>query len=187
MQSAGDRVYFIRKTLLDVPRTAFMKFNVPETTFRNWEKSKTLSKNKCNKISKLFLEFNINVSSQWLYDGTGPSPVSCMNVSASSKVKLDIETFKFNNQAAFIISANNNNMSPLINEGDFIGGIEGLISWKEEFLYIIKTQTDILVGFVQRLTQKQISIRYTTSTKIKILDFSSVLAAYRIIFIRKVA
>ena len=186
MKTAGERILFIRKTLLDMPRAGFLKFNIPETTFRNWEKSKVLSKIKCDKISKIFLALNINVFSQWIYDGSGTSPVSCLNLNASSKVLCDIETFKFNNEDAFVISPDNNKMSPLINEGDFVGGNKSIISWKEEHLYILKTKNEILVGFVQRLTQKQVSLRYTSSTVIKVIDFSDILATYRIIFIRKI-
>ena len=186
MNTSGERIFFIRKTLLDMPRSDFLRFNIPETTFRNWEKSKTLSKSKCDKISKLFLELNINVSSQWIYDGSGTSPVSCLNINAPGNVLLDIETFKFNNKEAFVISSDNNYMYPLINEGDFIGGHKAIIGWKEERLYILKTKNEILIGFAQRLTQKQISFRYVSSTIIKVIDFNEILTAYLITFIRKV-
>ena len=186
MNTSGARIFFIRKILLDIPRSFFLKFNIPETTLRNWEKSEILPKSKCDKMALLFFELNINVSSQWIYDGSGTSPVSCLNINATSNVLLDIETFKFNNKNAFVISSDNNYMNPLINKGDFIGGDKAIIEWKDERLYILKTKNEILIGFVQRLTQKQVSLRYVSSTRIKIVDFKEILAAYLITFIRKV-
>ncbi|MCF6808572.1 hypothetical protein L3V79_09240 [Thiotrichales bacterium 19S9-12] len=185
MNNSGNRVNFIRKTLLKVPRSEFIKFNIPETTFRNWEKSEKLSKKKCDKLSEIFLELGLQVSSDWLFDGSGVSPISCLNLSAPNDALLDIESFKSNNQESFVLSMDNDYMKPLLNKGDFIGGKKERLSWKEEGIYIIKLKNKNIISFAQRLTQKHVSIRYTTSEKIQIINFSEILCTYRVIFIRK--
>lgn len=152
----GERISYCRG-MLNLTRDKFIeKFNlITLSTFARWElNSINIPEQKLKLLAEFFNKNGIIVKLEWLRYGEGVPPInlSTKNIellnfdetvyTTLSSMALKITNFKF-------YQINNNFFEPIINYGDYIGGIE--LSTNFDILHnklcFFKTNNGIYIGY----------------------------------------
>lgn len=135
LDSAHERLRFLRSiTRLD--RTSLAaKYNIPEITLRLWENDKVPITNKgINRCLEVYRQEGINVTEQWLKDGIGDLPtinhtlISFMDKSSptaeliKNNIENDYAYFKNTYPDCILFKVSGEEMMPSYKSGDFVIG-----------------------------------------------------------------
>lgn len=189
MKTVADRIFLVRKKILNLSRAAFEKYGIPQTTLRNWETSiiENIPEHHVQKLVLAFKEHGISCDEKWIMTGNGESPFdnnfSAIHTKYSTYDDFEYLIKKYSGSKLF--SINNDKLMPFLNFGDAILGVEHEIS-HEENLYVVETDdAQTIIGFCSKVSQQMVAVRYTNISSIDFIRRKDILRTYSVFHVRR--
>ncbi len=187
MKTEADRIFVIRKKLLNKPRKYFKKYGIAESSLRNWEHGYcSIPEEEIPKLIQAFQEQGIECDKTWIRSGEGINPFnqSLIKLTKKQTELHDIEQIIKANHGSKSFSVNTNELEPFMTYGDIVVGNEKKIDQIEN-LYVAIHENSIKIGFCKKISPTLVSVRYVNSSNIDILNIKNIYKSYIVFHIRR--
>jgi transcriptional regulator with XRE-family HTH domain len=188
-KTIGERLHYLRKQCRMSRKDIEKNFGISINSLKTWEdNSRRIKQASAKKLVEIYKKHGVYATEEWIFDkNESPFPINIENeICEDSYLLKEVANFENFYEKSRVIRVTDDYMSPLMNKGDYVGGISNKTDFLNKICIVGTKDFGTIVRIIEPGDRKEIFNLKSLSNAANIINVS-VDEIYIVTFLRRLS